>query len=64
MIEVTWRDGKKDYIKVEDCPNCDYWCFKANAFMDIGDAWRRKFGVSFTVNIILAIVIIAILSNK
>jgi len=47
-----------------DCPNCDYWHLKSKAFMDISDAWRQKFGVSFTVNIILAIVIIMILSNK
>ena len=64
MIEVTWRDGSKDYIKVEDCPNCDYWHLKSKAYMDIAEKCRQNFNVALTFNIVLAISIIVILCNK
>ena len=64
MIEVTWRDGNKDYIKVEDCPNCDYWHFKSKAYMDVSEKWRLNFYVAFALNIALIIAIIVILCNK
>ena len=64
MIEVTWRDGRKDYVKVENCPNCDYWHFKSKAYMDVSEKWRQNFYVALALNIILTIAIIVILCNK
>ena len=64
MIEVTWRDGRKDYVKVENCPNCDYWHFKSKAYMNVSERWRQNLNIALTLNLVLAIAIIVILSNK